>query len=198
MSSKLSGFAPRRRNWHSGPSSVTDATRSGVPSSFDPLDTAWRVHSVLVEWTGKADAKATFALTLQSTSLAIVAVLAGSGQVLSSSSRPAATVILIFGTVLLAGGAGLAIAAVSPNLFARNRGQPHTPGGSFLYFGDLRSWDPGVLETTLRESDPLPPLVRQLVVMSSIAWVKHRRVQWSLSCGATGVILVVIAASIRR
>ncbi|RFC70995.1 Pycsar system effector family protein [Streptomyces sp. AcE210] len=164
----------------------------------DPLDTAWRVHGALVEWTGKADAKAAFALTLQSTSLAVVAVLADVGRVLNPSAGPAALALLILGSVLLASGAGLAVSAVSPNLGTGRRGQPPVSGDGFLYFGHLRSWDPGALEATLRETDPLPPLTRQLVVLSAIAWAKHRRVQWSLSSGATGVVLVVVAVAVGR
>ncbi|CAM5360628.1 hypothetical protein SHIRM173S_13020 [Streptomyces hirsutus] len=41
--------------------------------------------------------------------------------------------------------------------------------------------------------DPLPPLSRQLVVMSEIAWTKHRRVQWSLTLAVAGCTAFALA-----
>ncbi|MFC5801172.1 Pycsar system effector family protein [Streptomyces formicae] len=161
----------------------------------DPLDTAWRVHGALVEWTGKADSKAAFALTLQSTGLAVVAVLVSTQRGLNPSGGVAAVAFLVIGAALLALGAGFAVAAVSPSLGMGQGGQRPVARDAFLYFGHLRLWDPGELEATLRQTDPLPSLTRQLVVMSSIAWAKHRRVQWSLTCGAAGVVFVVVSVA---
>jgi hypothetical protein len=48
--------------------------------------TAWQVHSVLAEWTRTVDAKASFALAMESAALAGVAALSGSGHRLGSVS----------------------------------------------------------------------------------------------------------------
>jgi len=51
-----------------------------VPSAADRaaiLDTAWRTHDSLRDWTGKVDAKASFALTIESAVLGSTVALSG-------------------------------------------------------------------------------------------------------------------------
>ena len=43
----------------------------------DTLDTAWRIHGALVDWTGKVDAKASFAFALESAGLGVIVTLSG-------------------------------------------------------------------------------------------------------------------------
>lgn len=161
----------------------------------DPVEAAWKVHGALADWTGKADIKASFALTLQSTILAVLGVLAGSGQGFRDLGSGAARPLLWVGAGLLACGAACAAVAISPNLRKERRGP--AVDDDFLYFGHLRTWDPNELETALRDKDLLPALSRQLIVMSEIAWSKHRRVQWSLVLAVAGSVTLGLAAAVR-
>ncbi|MEU7166976.1 Pycsar system effector family protein [Streptomyces morookaense] len=159
----------------------------------DPLETAWKIQSGLNDSTGKADTKASFALAIQSTVLALLGILANAGEGFLSKPRSGASSAFLWtGVALLACGAGFAAAAVSPNLRKERRGPQ--PGDDFLFFGHLRRWDPAALETALKEKDLLPQLSRQIVVMSEIAWTKHRRVQWSFALAATGSAALGVAA----
>jgi hypothetical protein len=160
----------------------------------DPLETAWKLHSAIADWTGKADSKASFSLTLQATILAALGVLAGTGRVFSDVSSGLALFLLWLGASLLGIGATFAVVAISPNLRKERRGPRRDD--DFLYFGHLRAWEPCDLERALREKDPLPALSRQLVVMSEIAWTKHRRVQWSLSLAVAGAVTLALATAI--
>jgi hypothetical protein len=162
--------------------------------AVDPTETAWRIQAAVADWTAKADSKASFALTMESTALAVLGLLASSNRVASGLDAGASRLLLWIGVLFMAGGVGCAAWAISPNLRKERRG-PESDD-DFLYFGHIRHLDPGVLEAVLRDKDPLPALSRQVVVMSEIAWTKHRRVQWSLilavaGCTAFGLATVV-------
>ncbi|MER5785750.1 Pycsar system effector family protein [Streptomyces mobaraensis] len=157
-----------------------------------PQDTAWRLHAALSDWTGKADAKASFALTVQSTALLVLGLAAGAGRGFGHAGGWAA-VLLWAGVAALVVGLACAVLAVAPSLRA------DVPGPAeerFVYFGHLRHWEPGALEYRLREADPLPALSRELVVMSRIAWRKHVYVRWSFVCAAVGTAGVGAAAAL--
>lgn len=162
--------------------------------TVDPLEIAWKLQTSLDNSTGKADSKASFALAVQSTMLALVGILVHENQNLSNLRTSLALVILWAGIVLLACGACCAAAAVSPNLRKERRGP--RPDDDFLFFGHLRHWDPVALEAALKEKDLLPQLSRQIIVMSEIAWTKHRRVQWSFVLAATGSLALGLAAAL--
>ncbi|MGW3130659.1 Pycsar system effector family protein [Streptomyces sp. NPDC001123] len=160
----------------------------------EPTETAWRIQAAVADWTAKADAKASFALTMQSTALAVLGLLATSKRAAGGLDSPVPRLLLWVGVLLMVAGVSCATWAISPNLRKERRG-PEI-GDDFLYFGHLRHLDPTVLEAALRDKDPLPSLSRQVVVMSEIAWTKHRRVQWSLmlavaGCAAFGLATVV-------
>ncbi|MFI0741163.1 Pycsar system effector family protein [Streptomyces sp. NPDC021100] len=161
--------------------------------AVDPLDTAWKVQSALTDWTGKADTKASIALSLQSALLALVGVLTVASHGFRTGSV-LAQVLGWAGILTLLAGACLAAAAVSPNLRSERRGPE--PDGDYLFFGHLRHFEPEQLEGALRERDPLAALSRQMVVMSEIAWAKHRRVQWSFAAAVSGSGALAIAAVI--
>ncbi|MFE0188297.1 Pycsar system effector family protein [Streptomyces sp. NPDC058989] len=159
----------------------------------DPLETAWRIQAALADWTGKADTKASIALSVQSTVLALVGVLTTSGHGAETRSVAGHALLWAGGCILLCG-ALLAAAAVTPNLRLERRGPG--PDDDFLFFGHLRHFEPEALETALRSGSTLPALSRQIVVMSEIAWTKHRRVQLSfllavMGCGALGASAVI-------
>jgi hypothetical protein len=160
--------------------------------AVDPLETAWKLQTGLNESTGKADTKASFALAIQSTVLALVGILTQGKPNPPSLEHGPSLVLLWAGVVFLACGACCAAAAVSPNLRKERRGP--RPDDDFLFFGHLRQWDPTALKTALQEKDILPQLSRQIVVMSEIAWAKHRRVQWSFALAAAGSLALGLAA----
>ncbi|WP_030380148.1 MULTISPECIES: Pycsar system effector family protein [unclassified Streptomyces] len=155
----------------------------------DPVDTAWRIHAALADWTGKVDAKAGFALTLESAVLGAVIAVSGSRH------RPELdgtlpVILLWLGAGLLALAALASVSVVGPRL--------RTPAGHdwrehFVYFGDLRHWAPEHLAEKLADTSPLESLSRQIVSMSRIAWTKHQRVQQSLLLAVTGVAAIALA-----
>ncbi|MFE2313866.1 Pycsar system effector family protein [Streptomyces sp. NPDC059441] len=162
--------------------------------AVEPTETAWRIQASVADWTAKADSKASFALTMQSTALAVLGLLASSKRAAGDLDSTASRLLLWTGVLLMVGGIGCAALAISPNLRKERRGPESND--DFLYFGHVRNLDPLVLEAALRGKDPLPSLSRQVVVMSEIAWNKHRRVQWSLmlavaGCAAFGLATVV-------
>ncbi|WP_256984558.1 Pycsar system effector family protein [Streptomyces sp. XY006] len=152
--------------------------------AVEPTETAWRIQAAVADWTAKADSKASFALTMQSTALAVLGLLASSKRVAGDLNSTVPGLLLWIGVLLMVGGVSCAAWAISPNLRKERRGPE--ADDDFLYFGHVRHLNPEVLEAALRDKDPLPSLARQVVVMSEIAWTKHRRVQWSLMLGVAG------------
>ncbi|MFE4453560.1 Pycsar system effector family protein [Streptomyces sp. NPDC056796] len=155
------------------------------------VGTAWRIHAALNESTRAVDAKASFALALESAALAGIAALAGDGRALDRVSGPAAFVLWA-GVVLIGLSAILAVLVVLP----RHNGQGRSPApgpDEFLFYGHLRHWAPDDLAGRLAGTDALPTLSRQLVVISAITWTKHRRVQQSLLAAVAGSLLVAAA-----
>ncbi|WP_130440771.1 Pycsar system effector family protein [Streptomyces sp. BK239] len=161
----------------------------------DPLETAWKLQAGLADSTGKADAKASFALAIQSTALVLLGALTSSGERPGNPKNGISLILLWAGAALLVCGACCAAAAVSPNLRKERRGPQ--PDDDVLFFGHLRHWDPTELEVALKSKDLLPNLSRQIVVMSEIAWTKHRRVQWSFALAAVGSSALGLAAILK-
>ncbi|MFG3549758.1 Pycsar system effector family protein [Streptomyces sp. NPDC047725] len=159
--------------------------------AVESTETAWRIQAAVADLTAKADSKASFALTMQSTSLAVLGLLASSQRSAGGLDSGASRLLLWCGVLLMVGGACCAAWAISPNLRKERRGPERDD--DFLYFGHVRRLEPAVLEEVLRDKDPLPPLARQLVVMSEIAWIKHRRVQWSLMFAVAGCTAFALA-----
>ncbi|GAP51901.1 Pycsar system effector family protein [Streptomyces azureus] len=156
----------------------------------DPVETAWRIHAALADWTGRVDAKAGFALTLESAVLGALVALSGSGHHLGQVHGTVPRLLLWLGVALLGLAALASVSVVSPRL----RSQPgHDPNQHFVYFGDLRHWDPEHLTEKLTTTSPLPSLTRQLVDMSQIAWAKHQRVRQSLVLAVAGVAVTALA-----
>jgi hypothetical protein len=54
---------------------MTDA--GSDDSKKEAIDTAWRIHAALVDWTGKVDTKASFTLTIESAVIGAIIVLSG-------------------------------------------------------------------------------------------------------------------------
>ncbi|MFF8195580.1 Pycsar system effector family protein [Streptomyces bobili] len=179
----------------SDPSGNSPSDASPVSAQATAGETAWRIHAALADWTGKVDAKAVFALTVESAALALTAVLRSSSRSAAGGALPGLSVpaLVTVGMGLLTVAVLLAVLAVVPRM-----GHTQVPrsGQGFIYFGDLRGLAPDDLAQTLRTTDPLPALSRQLVVMSKIAWRKHRYTQASLVLAATGLLTAALAAAV--
>jgi hypothetical protein len=160
----------------------------------EPADTAWRIHGALTDWTGKVDAKASFALTLETAVLAGIITLTGSGHHLHALHGFATLTFFWIGIVLLVG-SGLASASVVLPQVRRSKVDPEADQ-NFIFFGHLKSWTPGDLETALQSRDVLPVLSRQLVVMSKIAWKKHAMVQISMTAALVASVLLLVAYAV--
>jgi hypothetical protein len=155
-------------------------------------ETAWRIHAALLDWTGKVDTKAAFALTIESAALALTTTLSFGPQAVLGRLRSGSLTLLTTGTSLIALAILLAMLVVAPRM--KGRQARHISRSDFIYFGHVRHWDPEHLAETLREVDPLPALSRQLVVMSRVAWRKHRFMQLSLLAAAAGTVFIALAA----
>jgi hypothetical protein len=161
-------------------------------SGEDARETAWRIHGAVGEWTGRVDAKASFALTLESAALAGIVALSDNGHRFSHLHGYGARVPLWIGAALILAGAALAILVVAPRL-RKKKTLVAEASDHFVYFGHLQFWDPSALAQKLEQQDMLPVLSTQLVNMSKIAWRKHRFVQLSFALAALGGVLVFIA-----
>jgi Family of unknown function (DUF5706) len=159
----------------------------------DAVATAWRLHASLADWTGRIDAKASFALTIESVVLAGVGASAGTAHGFGGISGWWAHSALWIGAGVLVFAAFAAVTVVLPREGARQAGPPGLD--DYLFYGHLRLWVPQDLAERLAHADPLPALATQLVAMSDIAWVKHRRVRQSLILAMAGVALLALAVA---
>ncbi|MFJ9518957.1 Pycsar system effector family protein [Kitasatospora sp. NPDC101801] len=171
---------------------VTGETgEGGGVQRADPLETAWRIHAVLADWTGKVDGKAAFALSIESAALAGLLAMSGEGRQLDRVHGALGLTALWAGVALVTAGLLLAVAVVSPRT-GSHRPAPDAEA-SFVFFGHLRHWSPERLAEALRSQDPLPVLSRQLITMAEVAWRKHQLVRASLAAAVLGVCLVALA-----
>ncbi len=157
----------------------------------DPVENAWRIHGILSDWTGKADAKASFALTIESALLAGVIAFSNKDRPLGQLSEMRTLWLYRVGTSLLSAAVLCAAAAVIPQI--RSRLARRVWRDNFICFGHLRQWNPSDLEQALSERELLPILTRQLVTMSRIAWIKYRLIQVPLTCAVAGVFFVALS-----
>lgn len=158
----------------------------------DPIDTGWKIHSAIIDWTGKVDSKANFVLTIESALLAGVVALTGDHRRLSHLRSWRAQAGFWSGVAVLASGVLSVAWVVRPRL--RSRKLKAEVPTNFIFFGHLRKWSAAELEVALRDRDLLPVLSRQLVNASQVAWFKHRALQFSMLCALAGTALVSLAA----
>lgn len=160
-------------------------------TDHDPLDTAWRIHAAVTDWTGKAESKASFALAVESALLAAIISLTGGNHRLSDLNSNWLLLFFWLGLALVVAALLAVIAAVRPRL--RSNNVKAEARDNFIFFGHLKSWNPEALQAALGQTDVLPMLTRQLVSMSEIAWKKHRLLQLSLTCAPIGTASIVVA-----
>jgi hypothetical protein len=169
-----------------------------VPAQSDKeaLETAWKIHGALVDWTGKVDAKASFAFALESAGLATIVALSAEGRLFGSLQGPLQNITYYSAAIALVLAAGCALWVVIPRLRMRHLGKEWPE--NFIYFGHLRYWDPSALPQKIKETDLLPVLTKQMVGMSRIAWHKHVLVKISMILASTaGACLLACAMLVR-
>ncbi|MFC4613080.1 Pycsar system effector family protein [Streptomyces maoxianensis] len=159
--------------------------------SNEAVETAWRVHTEIGSWTSRVDAKASFALTLESAAAAGIIALSGDNHVFAHLYGWGARSLLWLGTALILAGGIFAMLVVVPRL--RVSKVQAEASDNFIYFGHLMHREANELTTALKQADVLPVLSRQLIVMSQIAWRKHRHVQLSFLLFGLGAALVFLA-----
>jgi hypothetical protein len=135
---------------------------------------------------------------MESAALAITATLSSRTHTALTDLGGTRHILLLTGVAIVSVAALLAVFAVAPQLkgLATDRPRRRTSRDrplDFIYFGHVRAWSPEQLTAALRASDPLPVLSRQLVVMSQVAWRKHRCVQGSLAAAAVGSACIALA-----
>lgn len=162
----------------------------------EALDTAWKIHAALVDWTGKVDAKASFSFTLQSAALGVTVALSASDRMFAVLEGPWQNIAYAVACVSLILGAGCSMWVVIPRLrlFHVKKEWPD----NFIYFGHVKFWKPGDLKEKIRDADMLSVLSNQMVRMSRIAWTKHILVKLSMSFASMGGISLLLCAGLLR
>lgn len=163
---------------------------------MDPIDSAWRIHSAIADWTGKVDAKASFTLTVESAVLAGVVATSGAGGRFSHLSGFVDYLFYWAGIALLVASVLMAAWVVRPRL--RHKLAGTEAKDNFIYFGHLRHWERDKLVEALNEGDLLPVLASQVINMSKIAWQKHLLVRYSLTAAVAGATCVAVAAALAK
>lgn len=148
------------------------------------IDTAWRVHQAQMDWTGKVDAKATFAFAIESAAIATIVGLTSNDRLYSDLDEWWLVGLYAIGLTCLLLAAGCAALVVIPRL--RSKEVAKEARRNFIYFGHARLWEPDDLARALRHEALLPQLARQITAMADIAWTKHQRVQWSFRLAIVG------------
>lgn len=153
-------------------------------------DDLWRIHDAQMDWTGKVDAKAAFALTFQA------ALLAGAVSLLEEMNTGLEYVLMGLSVVLVATGAVFSALVVAPRL--RSKNLHREAASNYIYFGHARSWTPDRLVADVRRADLADQIARQVIVMAEIAWIKHRRVALSIWFGVAGGAFLLAAGAVSR
>jgi len=171
------------------PTTIID---DGDPGEARAIASGWKIHDALTDWTGKVDSKASFMSAIEVAVIAGVLSLTGKSRILGQL-RGFALVAFWIGLVALLIGLVLVVVVVLPRL--RTRSMANETKNNFIYFGHLKDWTPERLQGSLRTEPLLPILTRQLVAMASIAWIKHKQLQWSIYFTGFGLVWITIAAA---
>jgi hypothetical protein len=171
-----------------GPDAQPPASEISEPLA---VTTAWRVHASITDWTGRADAKASTALSVELAVLAGAIALITAGHGLGRAGTSMSAVLMGAGTALVLSAVFLATAALLPRTWQIS-GEA-APAHNFVYFGSLRTMPPTQVVSGLREADVLEVLSGQLVAMSRIVWWKLMLVKYSLMAAGSGLLLISIA-----
>jgi pycsar effector protein len=156
------------------------------------IDTAWRIHGAIADWTGKVDAKASFCVAIESAALVAVVNLTSDRRLFDELPTDAERFAFYSGLSLVTAGLLSAVYVVTPRL--RRFKTRKEWADNFIYFGHLRKWRPEDLESRISSAPILTILSTQLINMSKIAWRKHVMVQASLVLGFAGAVCLGVCA----
>lgn len=156
----------------------------------NPVETAWKIHSAHMDWTGRADSKAGFVLTLNAAIVATGVALSSEGLVFHNIGATWHRLPYGISLLLSMSAALLAAWAVAPSLRPGNL--EREARSDFIYFGHARHWHALDLVEALEQRDPLPVVTRQVVRMANIAWRKHRRVAWATWLTVASIALMAL------
>lgn len=164
-----------------GPATVPTlpAAQAKNSSTAAAVDTAWRLHAHAAAEITKADAKASFAATIEL--FGLVAVFDG------KAGGP--DLFLWIGSAGLAVAVVLSVLVVMPALRSR-RSQP----GSWHYFGALRHMPVDELTARLKAGGDLDVVAEQVTALSAVAHTKLARLRLSLLLALPSSVLIVLAA----
>jgi hypothetical protein len=159
-------------------------------SEGSSIENAWHIHAQIVDWTGKVDAKAAFAMTVELALFAGLISLTSEDKLLGTFRGPVVLVLFLMAAGLLIAGIVCSALVVVPMLNSKDA--RHMWDQHIIYFGHLRHWNEIDLVEKLKTADIMPMLARQLVIMSKYAWIKHLRLQWSIGLGLASGLLTII------
>jgi hypothetical protein len=160
------------------------------------LDTAWKVHSAVADWTGKVDAKASFAFTVESATIATMVALSGDDRIFARLEGFWQNATFYAAGLLFLLAAFAALIVVIPRL--RMRKVKKEAPFNFIYFGHLQHWESDQLRWKIENTDLLPVLSRQLVIMSKLCWQKHVLAATSfVLTGCGGFVLLICVLLVR-
>lgn len=160
-----------------------------VEANRKAVETAWAIHAAQSDWTGRVDAKATFAFAAESAAIATVVALTAEDRLYSHLNDQWMWNVFALALIGMIVAAGLAAWVVVPRL--RKKLVDAEAHRNYIYFGHARRWNAEDLERAMLRDDILPQLTRQITIMADIAWWKHRVMQASLWMAvASGSMLV--------
>lgn len=160
------------------------------------LDTAWKIHAAIVDWTGKVDAKASFAFTVESAAVATMVALSGDGRIFACLRGFWQNATFYAAGLLFLLAAFAALIVVVPRL--RMKEVKKEAPFNFIYFGHLQHWESEQLRWKIENTNLLPVLARQLVVMSKLCWQKHVLAATSfILTGCGGLVLLICILLVR-
>lgn len=160
------------------------------------VDTAWRIHGAIADWTGKVDAKASFAFTIQSAGVVSTVALSGPNRVFDALEGLWQHMLYYGGILALLFAAAFSIWVVIPRLRMRHVKSEYKD--NFIYFGHLKYWDPADLPEAIAKKEILPVLAQQMVKMSEIVWRKHLAVKVSMILALVGALALVVCGGMIR
>lgn len=167
-----------------------------APDDKAALETAWKIHAAIVDWTGKVDTKAAFAFALESAGIGLVITLTAKDRIFAVLTGPLQNVVYYAGGLALVLAAACAMWVVIPRLRMWHVAKEWPD--NFVYFGHVQFWESDKLAQKIRDTELLPVLTKQMIGMSKIAWRKHLLVKLSMIFASIGGISYICCAMLIR
>lgn len=167
-----------------------------IPDDKAALETAWKIHAAIVDWTGKVDTKAAFAFALESAGIGLVINLTARDRIFAALTGPLQNFTYYAGGLALVLAAACAMWVVIPRLRMWHVAKEWPD--NFIYFGHVQFWEADKLAQKIRDTELLPVLTKQMIGMSKIAWRKHLLVKLSMIFASIGGVAYIACAMLIR